>query len=55
MVVHGLSLAWLWVQTLVGEPKLNSLFAKISFSLKVKGHGNPSWLRSNQGWLKNRL
>jgi len=39
----------------LGEPKLNSLFAKISFSLKVKGHGNPSWLRNNQWWLKNKL
>ena len=31
----------------LGEPKLNSLFAKISFGMKVKGHGNPSWLGSS--------
>jgi len=36
------------------EPKLNFLFANISFGIKVERHGNPRWLRSSQGWLKNR-
>ena len=43
----------MWVRTLV-NPKLNSLFVKIYFGMKVKGHGNPNWPRSSQGWLKNR-
>jgi len=54
MVVHGFDIGLVRGSNL-GKPKLNFLFAKISFGMKVKGHGNPSWLRSNQGWLKNRL
>jgi len=38
----------------LGELKLIFLFAKISFGMKVKEHGNPRWLRRSQGWLKNR-
>jgi len=35
----------------LGKPKSNFLFAKISFGMKVKGHGKPRWLRSSQEWL----
>jgi len=38
---HGMGLNF-------GEPKLNFLFVKISFGMKMKGHRNPSWPRSSE-------
>jgi len=44
---------WLYIDLALAwfEPKLNFLFAKISFGVKVKGHGNPICLKSSQQWL----
>ena len=36
--LNGGTLIWLWH----GEPKLNFIFAKMFFSMKVKGQGNSS-------------